>query len=304
MAKKENAPSAPTKALALRELIASGKPIVTPGAHDALSARLIAQSGFPSLALGGSAMLASRYGLPDIGLAGHAEMVETLRDIVRAVSVPCIADADDGYGDVKNLVRTVRAYEEIGVAGFLLEDQERVVKSPGESAALAVCSAQAMVAKLKAAVAHRCDPATVVIARTDCYAVEGIDGVLRRCEAYLEAGADGVFAPGLASHEHLAKLGEAFPGVYKVIVQVEGSRTPWLAPQELYRLGYTQIVYPAYLLYRAILAITGACRDLRDATASGIAAPVLSDLGTVSASFEAAVQMAAWRGIGAAGGRA
>lgn len=281
----------------LRALIAEKKPIVTPTAHDALSARLIAMLGFKAIALGGSTMLAARYGLPDLGLAGFAEMLETARDIVTSIEIPCIVDADDGYGDVKSVVRTVRAYEDIGVAGLILEDQERAAKRPGDSAAQSVSDVPLMVAKLRAAASHRRTQDTLVVARTDSYALEGIDGVLGRCGAYLDAGADGIFVPGVSNHEHLATIGSAFPGVYKLLVQVEGSKTPWLSATELHGMGYTQIAYPSYILNRALLAIESACMELDRATGLNVPPPILPELDYVRERFNAAVKVAAWRNL-------
>jgi 2-methylisocitrate lyase-like PEP mutase family enzyme len=283
------------KARALRELVAAGRPIVTPTAHDALSARLIEQLGFPSIALGGSTMLASRYGLPDIGLAGFAEMVETARDIVGAATIPAIVDADDGYGDVRAVSRTVRAYEEIGVAALILEDQERAAKRPGDSDAAQVAHVDAMVPKIRAAIAARHDPDLMVVARTDSYALEGVEGVLSRCAAYLAAGADGIFVPAVSRLDDLERIGRAFPGVYKLIVQAEGSKTPWLPAGQLFGMGYTQIAYPSYLLNRIIAGIEDACAALG---ASGATAPpVFPRLGEVRRRFEEGVQADAWRRI-------
>ena len=109
----------------LRELHRDHKPLVSPLAHDALSARLIEHLGFKTFNIGGSALLAARHALPDLGLAGFAEMLAGVRDIVEASKLPCLVDADDGYGDVKSVVRTIQGYEAAGVSGALLEDQSR-----------------------------------------------------------------------------------------------------------------------------------------------------------------------------------
>jgi 2-methylisocitrate lyase-like PEP mutase family enzyme len=286
-----------SKAQTLRALIAQKEPIVTPSAYDVLSARIIGMLGFKSISLGGSTMLAARYGLPDLGLAGFSEMLEATRDIVSAVDVPCIADADDGYGDLKSVVRTIRAYEDIGVAALVLEDQERVNKRPGDSAAQRVSDVPSMVSKLRTAIAYRQNRNTLVVARSDCYALEGLDGALRRCEAYLGAGADGIFVSGVSKHEHLRAIGGAFPGVYKVIVQVEGSNTPMLSAKELFNMGFTQIAYPTYILNRVLLAMESACLDLNRATAAAEAPRILPELEQVRGRFNAAIQMAAWRKI-------
>jgi len=121
-----------TERKSLRQVAAEERPLVTRVAHDALTARLIARAGFKAIAIGGSSMLAARYGLPDLGLAALGEMVDGAREIVAATDLPCIIDADDGYGDVKSITRTVQSYEIAGAAGVLLEDQTRDGKQPGE----------------------------------------------------------------------------------------------------------------------------------------------------------------------------
>src|SRR5258708_24498803 len=119
----------------LRQVAAEERPLVTPVAHDALTARLIARAGFKAIAIGGSSMLAARYGLPDLGLAALGEMVDGAREIVAATDLPCIIDADDGYGDVKSVRRTMELYQRLGVAGIILEDHARDTKQPGDAKA-------------------------------------------------------------------------------------------------------------------------------------------------------------------------
>ena len=128
----------------LRELHREHQPLVSPLAHDALSARLIERAGFKTFNIGGSAMLAARYALPDLGLAGSAEMLAGIRDIVGASTLPCLVDADDGYGDVKSVVRTIQGYETAGVSGALLEDQSREAKQPGAASARSVVPLEIM----------------------------------------------------------------------------------------------------------------------------------------------------------------
>ena len=128
----------------LRELHREHQPLVSPLAHDALSARLIERAGFKTFNIGGSAMLAARYALPDLGLAGFAEMLAGIRDIVEASTLPCLVDADDGYGDVKCVVRTIQGYETAGVSGALLEDQSREAKQPGATSARSVVPLEIM----------------------------------------------------------------------------------------------------------------------------------------------------------------
>jgi len=289
--------SGASRAKDFRALIAGGKPIIAPTAHDALSARLIALLGFKAIALGGSTMLASRFAMPDLGIAGFGEMEDVTRTIVTSVQIPCIADADDGYGDLNCVVRTVRSFEDAGVAALVLEDQDRAKKRPGDSAAYSVGDASALAAKIRTAVTYRNNPDTVIVARTDSYSVEGVDGALRRCEAYVRAGADGFFVPSVSKYEHLELIGKSFPGVFKLLVQVEGSPTPMLPTAELYDMGFTLIAYPTYILNRALLAMEGACNELLDSAVAGVAPAVMPDLSQVRARFNSAVDLDKWIGI-------
>ena len=181
----------------LRELHREHQPLVSPLAHDALSARLIEHAGFKTFNIGGSALLAARYALPDLGLAGFAEMLAGIRDIVEASKLPCLVDADDGYGDVKSVVRTIQGYEAAGVSGVLLEDQGREGKQPGAASARSVVPLEVMEQKLKAAMAARQNSDFVIIGRTDAYGAEGLDAALKRAERFLRLGADGIFVAGL-----------------------------------------------------------------------------------------------------------
>jgi 2-methylisocitrate lyase-like PEP mutase family enzyme len=247
----------------LRKLAAEERPLVVPAAHDALSARLIARAGFKAIAIGGSSMLAARYGLPDIGLAALEEMAAGARDIVAATNLPVIIDGDDGYGDVKSVARTMQTYERIGVAGVVLEDQSRETKQPGDDRPQGVVSATSMSAKLRAAATARTDPDLLIIARTDSYHLEGLEGAMRRAERYLASGADGIFIPGIRTAEELARVGKAFTGAYQLVGMFETGKTPWLPPRELHAMGYSQVVYPAAIMLRMVHTIETALADLK-----------------------------------------
>lgn len=278
-----------------RSLAATEKPLISPTAHDALSARLIEQSGFKAIAIGGSTMLAARFGLPDVGLAALSEMVEGAEDILNATNLPLIMDGDDGYGDVKAVVHMVATYERIGVGALVLEDQIRAFKQPGNSAAKGVVPAGELCTKLRAAIGSREDKETLVIARSDSYAGEGIDGAMKRCEAYLNAGADGVFIPGLTSAADVERVGKAFSGTYQMIDMLEG-RDPWLHPAELSKLGFQHIVYPAYLMLRVVDTLKQSLVNLKafaNTEASGLPGP---DLGKARDVFKEAVQEKRWFG--------
>ena len=225
-------------AVSLRELHRTQQPLVSPLAHDALSAPLIEHAGFKSFNVGGSALLAVRHALPDLGLAGFGEMFAGMRDIVDASQLPCLVDADDGYGDVKSVTRTIQGYEAIGVAGVLLEDQSREGKQPGAASARNVVPLDVMTQKLKAAMAARKSSELVIIGRTDAFGAQGLDEALRRAEHFLRIGADGIFVAGLKTPEDYARVGKAFKGSWNAAAIFEGTTTPWLTPRELHSMGF------------------------------------------------------------------
>ena len=288
------------KSGALRAAHRSAAPLITPLAHDAFSARLIAAAGFSAFNIGGSSLLAARYGLPDLGIAALGEMTCAIRDVVGAVDLPCLADADDGYGDIKSVVRTIQSYEQIGVAGLLLEDQAREVKQPGDSAARTVIPADEMVQRLRAALAAR-RTGLVVIARTDAVGLEGVDGALRRAEQYLRAGADGIFVAGLTQLAQYERIGAAFRGSWNLAAQFEGRSSPWLAPQALHALGFSQIAYPMLLIQRIAGVVEQTLASLRQYASGEREAPAHAQLLSASG-FRTAVELDRWTAVERSGG--
>src|SRR5262245_8255453 len=196
----------------LRALLAGNEPVLAPGAYDCMSARLIEAAGFPAVYMTGFGTAASYLGRPDVGLLGMSEMVDQARRIVAAVQVPVIADADTGYGNPINVVRTVKAYEDAGVAALHLEDQVSP-KRCGHMANKQVIPAADMKAKVEAAVAARRSGDFAIIARTDARAVEGLDRALERAWIYKEAGADIIFIEALESVEEIERVAAAFRSV-------------------------------------------------------------------------------------------
>jgi 2-methylisocitrate lyase-like PEP mutase family enzyme len=246
-----------------KALLKSEKPLLLPCAHDALSARLIERAGFAAYAIGGYALVGSRYAIPDIGLVGLGEMSSGIRDIISASNLPVMIDADNGYGDVKNVTHTIRAYEAMGVSALFMEDQT-APKRCGHMAGKTVIDAGDMAAKIRAATGARSNPDTFIIARTDARAVYGLDEALRRGEVYLEAGADGLFIEAPENAEELARIGRTFQGVPQIANMVEGGgQTPVLPPDELYRLGFVMVTYPTTLLFRVARTIEKALADLK-----------------------------------------
>ncbi len=243
-----------------RSLLAAEGPLILPGAHDALAARLIQRAGFGGFFIGGFGLVGARYGVPDVGLKSLGDLSEGVRDILAATDLPVLVDADDGYGDVKNVVQTVHTYERLGVGGLFLEDQQWP-KRCGHLEGKRVVPVEDMVAKIRAATGERLDPDTFIIARTDARAVTGLDDAMRRAERYLEAGADCIFVEALRSVEELERVGRAFPLL--VANPLAGGVSPILRPEEYYRLGFKILPYGIDLILRVTRAMQLALEDMR-----------------------------------------
>ena len=235
-----------------RQLIASGRIVVAPGAFDGLSARLVEQAGFSAVYASGGA-IARSSGVPDLGLLSLSDVVARLSTIVDSVAVPVIADADTGYGNALNTQRAVRAFERAGVAALHLEDQT-FPKKCGHYNDKAVVPVGEMVQKLKAARDALNDADLVLIARTDAIAIEGFEAALARAAAYLEAGADMIFVEAPTSEAQIAVIAQQLPG-WKLINMFEGGKTPLLPVSHLAELGYQVVIIPSDLQRAAIKAM-------------------------------------------------
>jgi carboxyvinyl-carboxyphosphonate phosphorylmutase len=264
-------PSGPAR---LRELLAGEGPVLAPGAYDALSARLVEQAGFDAVYMTGFGTAAGLLGRPDVGLLGLHEMVDNVRRIVAAVDVPVVADADTGYGNPINVIRTVQEYERAGVAGLHLEDQV-MPKRCGHMSGKAVIPAAEMVAKVEAAVAARRDPDLVLIARTDARAVEGLHAALDRARAYHRAGADVLFVEALEGEPEIELVARELADVPLLFNWVEGGRTPPLGHDRLRELGYRLVITPITTLLAATRAMQQALEAVR---AAGTPRPIVGEL--------------------------
>ena len=251
----------------LGQLIARRAGLMVPGAYDGVSARLVEHAGFEAVYMTGYGTSASRLGLPDLGFAGLAEMVENVRQIAAAVRIPLIADADTGYGGPLAVARTVRAYEDAGAAALHLEDQVWP-KRCGHLAGKEVVPAEEMVARIRAAVEARRDPALTLIARTDAIAVTGFDDALARAEAYAKAGADVAFVEAPTT---IAQI-EAIPKAVSVpclFNYAPGGRSPLLPVARLRDLGYAIVLLPVQSLFAAARAVGDYLAALRQAGEPG-----------------------------------
>ncbi len=247
----------------LRALMETHAPVLAPGAYDTLSARLVEAAGFPAIYMTGFGTSASVLGRPDVGLLGMSEMVEHARRIVQAVGVPVIADADTGYGNPLNVIRTVQEYEAAGVAAIHIEDQV-APKKCGHMEGKQVIPAAEMVEKLRAAVEARHSPDFLIIARTDARAVEGMASALERARRYREAGADVLFVEAPQSEEEIATVARAFPSVPLLFNWAEGGKTPPVALPRLRELGYAIVIFPISTLLAATRAIREVLAQIRE----------------------------------------
>ena len=175
-----------------RQLVASERPLVLPGAHDAISARLIERAGFKAYFIGGFPLVGARFGVPDIGLMGLGEIGSGIRDIMSACDLPVLVDCDNGYGDVKTVVHVINFYERLGAQAVFFEDQVSP-KRCGHIAGKRLLNPEQMEANIRAAAENRINSDTFIIARTDAREVYGLDEALRRGERYARAGADALF---------------------------------------------------------------------------------------------------------------
>jgi len=235
--------------------------LVVPGAHDALSARLIQNIGFEAYFIGGFPAVGARYGVPDIGLMGFGEISAVVRDIMSACDLPVFVDGDDGYGDVKNVVHTVQAYERMGVSAILIEDQQWP-KRCGHMVGKKVVATELAEAKIKAACSERINPETWILARTDARAVYDLDEALRRAERFIRAGADGIFIEAPRSIEELKRIGRAFD-VPQICNPLMGGHTPILSTEELAELGFDCAVLGLDTLMHAAKAVEAVLLDMK-----------------------------------------
>jgi carboxyvinyl-carboxyphosphonate phosphorylmutase len=239
---------------ALRRLLAGPDPVLLPGCYDALGARLIEQAGFDAAYMTGFGTAASLLGRPDVGLLGLAEMVDNARRIVAATDLPVVADADTGYGNPINVIRTVQAYERAGVAGLHIEDQV-MPKRCGHMENKAVVPTEEMEAKVRAAADARTDADLVIIARTDARAPNGLGDAIDRAHRFAAAGADALFVEALQGEDEIEIVARELAGIPLVFNWVEGGKTPPLPHDRLAELGYRLIIMPIGTLLAATRAM-------------------------------------------------
>jgi len=245
----------------LKTILASRSAAILPGTPNALFARVIAQHGFPAVYVTGAGIANMSYGFPDIGLVTLAELCDHVAAIADAVELPILVDADTGFGNPLNVIRTVRLLERAGAAGIQLEDQV-FPKKCGHFAGKQVIARAEMVQKIKAACDARQDGDLQIVARTDARAIEGIDAAIDRAQAYVEAGADATFVEAPVETAELARIARELP-VPQIANMVFGGLTPPASRDELAALGFGGVLYANAALQAALKAVDDVMAALR-----------------------------------------
>lgn len=245
----------------LRRLLARPGALMAPGVADALNAKLVQRHGFEAVYMTGAGTSAVRLGMPDVGLLTMSEMVDNAARIADASGLPVIADADNGYGGVLNVRRTIQAYERAGIAAVHIEDQV-MPKRCGHLMGKQLVPVEEMVAKIRAAADARSGADFVLIARSDAVAVEGFEPALERALRYKEAGADVLFIEA-PSAEQLPKIAPRLnaPLLYNMATS---GKTPFLKREEIERLGFKIIIYPNWMMLAAIRAASEVLATLKE----------------------------------------
>jgi carboxyvinyl-carboxyphosphonate phosphorylmutase len=255
------------------ELLERPQALVLPGAYDALSAKIMEKLGFEAIFTTGYGISASLLAKPDWGLLTFTEMLDRARQITSAVDIPVFGDADTGYGNPVNVVRTVQEFERAGLVGIFIEDQEWP-KRCGHMEGKKVISEEEMVQKIKAATEARVDPDFKIMARLDDRAIYGLEEAIKRAKACVKAGADMIFIEAPQTVEELKEIPKYFD-VPLMANMIEKGKTPYLTVKELEKIGYKVVTYPLTALYASTKAIFEVMKELKE---KGSAAGALEQL--------------------------
>ena len=242
------------KSTQFRVLLEAEEVLLLPGSFNALSAILIEQAGFKGIYISGAGVASNYVGYPDIGLTTMSDVLENARNIVNVTNIPVICDADTGFGNAINMIRTVREFESAGVAGIQIEDQV-MPKKCGHTEGKLLITKDEMVQKVKAAVDTRRDHDFVLIVRTDAIAVNGLEDALDRAQAYKDAGADVIFVEAPRTVEEMQKICKVIKAPHLANMVEGGGKTPILPISTLKEIGYKIVIYPASAWMASIKAI-------------------------------------------------
>jgi 2-methylisocitrate lyase-like PEP mutase family enzyme len=260
---------------ALRNALNGPDIVMAPGAPDSITARLIEQAGFPAVYMTGFGATASRLGTPDLGLLTQTEMTTHARDMVRAVTIPVVADADTGYGGPSNIQRTVVEFLQARVAAIHLEDQQSP-KRCGQMAGVRLLDAAENADRIRCAVDARSDEPLLIIARTDALPGAGAQEAADRAHRYHDAGADLVFVDGIKTIEEVEQIARLVTAP-KVVSIVDGNETTALDAKALHDMGFDMVLYAVTALFSALHAVRDALAVLhRDGTPAAASDRMLS----------------------------
>lgn len=247
----------------LKQMLDAGEFVLAPGVFEMLSARIADEIGFKALYMTGYGISVSHLGLADAGLTTYTDMVGRARVIAQGTRTPLIADADTGYGGLLNVRHTVRGYEDAGVQGIQMEDQE-MPKKCGHTPGKRVIPLADMLRKIDVAVNARRSDSTLIIARTDCRAAQGLDEAVKRGKAFAKAGADVVFIEAPESEDEFRRIGEEIDARLFANMVPAGGKSPMLSSETLKRYGFDIAIYPGALFAAACASMKAVCTYLRE----------------------------------------
>lgn len=244
-----------------QQLLASKDTFILPGAFDAMTARIIEETGFKAIYATGAGISNAQLGWADVGLTTLTEIAQVVSWMSEVTTVPIVVDADTGFGNAINMQRTVKVLEKAGAAALQIEDQV-MPKKCGHFNGKEVISKDEMVGKIKAALDARTDDQLAIIARTDALGVLGFDEAIERANAYKEAGAHAIFVEAPTNYEQLSRITKEVPGIPHIINLVEGGKTPLVSRQEAQNLGFQIMLCANSALRGAIKGATDAMQIL------------------------------------------
>ena len=245
------------KQIDLKARLTQSKPLLAPGVYDALSALVAQQSGFEAVYLSGASIAYTLLGRSDVGLTSYTEVQQTLSHITERVAIPVIVDADTGFGNALNVMRTVKGFEAAGAAMIQIEDQS-FPKRCGHLDGKSVIPAKEMVGKLKAALDARQSSNTLILARTDAVATEGLEKALERAEQYLACGVDALFIEALRTPEHMDIACQQFASRIPLLANmVEGGKTPVQSADQLGQRGFKIVIFPGGTVRAVVHTLQG-----------------------------------------------
>ena len=253
-----------SQAATLRKQLAGSEAIIAPGVYDALTALMVEQTGFSCAYVSGASISFARIGRPDLGLTTLTEVADSVANMRERTEIPLIVDADTGFGNALNVRRSVRLLERMGATGIQLEDQTSP-KRCGHLAGKSMVSADEMVGKLKAALDARANDDTLIVARTDAIAIDGVDAALERAHAYIDAGADVLFVEAMPDKEAMVRVGKEIGSRVPLLANmVEGGKTPLTPASELAELGFRLVIYPGAMVRIISFAAQAYLQELKE----------------------------------------